>query len=150
MAQAEQDGWSLRAVARGAGLSLGSVRNLMRAELGLLERGALGPADVLCVRVLAELGANRSTNRGSLDERTAALLRRDREAVELVRAAYRDGLDTSTRLLVRTDRCWLARKDLEVLTALDDEPGQSLRVLPLGRWANELTVTAPAPVSRAA
>lgn len=150
MGQAEQDGWSLRAVARGAGLSLGSVRNLMRAELGLLERGALGPADVLCVRVLVELGANRSTNRGSLDERTAALLRRDREAVELVRQAYRSGLSSSTRLLVRADRCWLAGKDLDVLTALDEHPDQPLRVLPLGRWASELTDTAPAPPSRAA
>lgn len=150
MAQAEQDGWSLRAVGRAAGLSLGSVRNLMRAELGLLEPGGLGPADVLCVRVLAELGANRSTNRGSLDERTAGLLRRDREAVEVVRRAYRDGLDESVRLLVCADRCWVTRKDLEVLNALDAQPRQSLRVLPLGCWAAELTDTAPPRASRAA
>lgn len=139
MAESLHAGWSLRAVARAAGLSLGSVRNLMRAELGLLERGSLGAGDALCVKVLAELGANRSTNRTSLDSRTALLLRRDRQAITLVREALAAGtLDPTVRLLVRDTEARLVRKDLDVLATLDAYPDDSMRLLPVGRWAAAL------------
>lgn len=133
--------WSIRAVSRAAGLSLGSVRNLMRAELGLLGRGPLGPTDALCVRVLAELGANRSTNRTSLDTRTAVLLDRDRVAIAVVRDAVGAGtLDANARLLVRNSDARLVRKDLDVLSALDAYPEDTIRLLPVGRWAAALGI----------
>jgi hypothetical protein len=133
-------GWSLRAVARAAHLSLGSVRNLMRPELGLFADQPLGAVDALCVRALAGLGANRSTNRASQDRRTAELLLRDRRAVELLRDAVRSGdLVDGVRLLVQGDTtASLVRKDYEILSALDAAPEASVVLLPVGCWATSL------------
>lgn len=140
-------GCSLRSVARATGTSLGTVRNLMRPELGLFagdQLVPLGPVDVLCVRALVALGANRSTNRSTADLHTAALLERDRAAAALLRAAFTAGvLRPGTRLLATDEVVWLVAKDHELLAALDDHPTTQLLVLPVGQWTQDLLAATP-------
>ena len=151
-------GCSLRSVARATGASLGTVRNLMRPELGLFGDDRLvplGPVDVLCVRALVALGANRSTNRNAADLHTAALLERDRTAVALLRAAFTAGtLLPGARLLAIDELAWLVAKDHELLAALDEHPASQLLVLPVGQWAGDLLTgtagTVPLTTSSAA
>jgi hypothetical protein len=137
MAAAPQHGWSIRAVARSAGLSQGSLRNLMRPELALWTPGdVLGPRDVLLARVLTALGSNRPSFRvnGTLDVRTAGLLARDRMAAEVLRAVDLEATD---------DRVWITQRDADVLIALEDHPAGALLVLPLGVWGGQLVAENP-------
>jgi hypothetical protein len=146
MAAAPQHGWSIRAVARSAGLSQGSLRNLMRPELALWTPGdVLGPRDVLLARVLTALGSNRPSFRvnGTLDVRTAGLLARDRMAAEVLRAVDLEALSPATRLLATDDRVWITQRDADVLIALEDHPAGALLVLPLGVWGGQLVAENP-------
>jgi hypothetical protein len=135
----------MRAVARGAGLSQGSLRNLMRPELELWSPGPLGPRDVLLARVLAALGTNRPGFRvhGALDARTARLLQRDRSAAVLLRDLELGSVQRSTRLLATDEAVWLTQRDADVLIALDEHPNGALLALPLGVWSGELASDSP-------
>jgi len=136
VAAAPAFGWSMRAVSRAAELSVGTVRNLMRPELGLfLEGKPFGPRDALIARVLFELGAARPTNRADVDVRTAKLLDRDRKAAQLLRDAD-EPLPTNARLLATGTDAWLIVRDSELLSALEEHPVDALRILPVGAWAN--------------
>ncbi len=146
MAAAPLHGWSIRAVARAAGLSQGSLRNLMRPELALWTPGdVLGPRDVLLARVLTALGSNRPSFRvnGTLDVRTAGLLARDRTAAEVLRAIDLAAFSRATRMLATDDRVWITHRDPDVLIALEDHPAGALLVLPLGVWGSEVASKSP-------
>jgi lambda repressor-like predicted transcriptional regulator len=136
VAAAPEFGWSMRAVSRAAELSVGTVRNLMRPELGLfLEGNPYGPRDALIARVLFELGAARPTNRADVDARTAKLLDRDRKAAQLLRSAD-EPLPAKARLLATGTDAWLIVRDSELLSALEEHPDDALRILPVGAWAS--------------
>jgi len=136
VAAAPTFGWSMRAVSRAAELSVGTVRNLMRPELGLfLEGNPFGPRDALIARVLFELGAARPTNRADVDARTAKLLDRDRKAAQLLRDAD-EPLPANARLLATGTDAWLIVRDSELLSALEEHPVDALRILPVGAWAS--------------
>lgn len=142
-------GWSLRAAGRYAGLSVHSVRTLLRLDPWSTREGALSPIDVLSIRVLGELGANRSVNRGTTDDRSVALKTRDSAAISLLR--HTEGsLGPEARLLIQGETARLVTKDFEVLAALSDRPSLAAQVLPVGRWMAEIAAITAKHGSRAA
>lgn len=145
------NGWSMRAAGRYAGLSIDSVRTLVRLDQEMTSSGPLHPVDVLCIRLLGEIGANRSVNRGSRDARTTLLQERDLRAVSLVRAACAgDRLLPRSRLLVMGDLVDLIESDYKVLEKMEQRPGESAVVLPVGHWLAEIREVETGPRRAAA
>jgi hypothetical protein len=133
-------GWSLRATGRYTGLSVFTVRTLVRVDPDGKHEGDLSPVDVLCVKVLGELGANRSVNRDTKDERAVRLQDRDQQVLALLRSAATDRLlDASVRLIATDSDARLVRQDYEILAALADNPGQTLHVMSVGAWFADIT-----------
>jgi hypothetical protein len=142
------DGWSLRACGRYAGLSANAVTRLLRLDPQRdgAEDGASGPlstADVLVVRTLSEMNATRPVNKAAADERTQRLARRDQMAATIVRTTAAAGpIRRSACLLAHGDTARLAANDRDVmsalLTTLDDHAGESVLVLPIGIWLEEI------------
>lgn len=133
------NGWSIRAAGRYTGLTASAVQTLLRLDPEAPQEGPLSPIDVLCVRVLADLGANRSVNKAAKDPRTTRLTERDGHAIEVLRSAYAAGrIKWSTRLLAYDATASLAAKDFDVFAVMEGNPDAMLVVLPVGRWLEEI------------
>lgn len=138
------NGWSLRAAGRYAGLSANAVRTLLRLDphqLAIAETtaGPLSPVDVLVVRLLSEMGANRSVNKSARDERSRRLADRDLRAVSTLRLALAERrVSRTTRLVVGPQSVDLASRDLDVMTLIDAYSAEPILVLPVGAWLDEI------------